>query len=76
MEVREEIYITCRKKAMVFLWSHVERWEDAEDLCGDVFEQIYRSLPRFNETKASLSTRRWQLCDASWNSRQRKKGNL
>ena len=56
MDPREEIYITYREKVLAYLRSHVERWEDAEDLCGDVFEQIYRSLPRFDETKASLST--------------------
>ena len=53
---REGIYAAFREKVLAYLLEKTDRSEDAEDLCEDVFEQIARSLPRFDPEKASLST--------------------
>lgn len=53
---QEEIYRTYREKVLGYLIGKTGNVDDAEDLCGDVFEQVFRSLPRYDEKKASLST--------------------
>ena len=50
-----EIYAAYREKVLSYLSGKMESPEDAEDLCEEVFEQVCRSLPRF-EGKSSLST--------------------
>ena len=50
-----EIYAAYREKVLSYLSGKMESPEDAEDLCEEVFEQVCRSLPRFEE-KSSLST--------------------
>ena len=52
----EEIYASYREKVLAYLVDRTGRPEHAEDLCEDVFEQIGRSLPRYDAKKASLST--------------------
>jgi len=52
---QNEIYASYREKVLSYLIGKTESPEDAEDLCEAVFEQVCRSLPRF-EGKASLST--------------------
>ena len=52
----EEIYAAYREKIRAYLADRTGSPEDAEDLCEDVFEQIGRSLPRYDAEKASLST--------------------
>ena len=52
----EEIYTSYREKLLAYLVYKTGKREDAEDICEDVFEQICRSLPRYDAEKASLST--------------------
>ena len=52
---QDGIYASYREKVLSYLSGKTESPEDAEDLCETVFEQVCRSLPRF-EGKASLST--------------------
>ncbi|MBQ4426917.1 MAG: sigma-70 family RNA polymerase sigma factor [Oscillospiraceae bacterium] len=52
----EEIYASYREKVLAYLTDRTPSPEHAEDLCEDVFEQIGRSLPRYDAQKASLST--------------------
>lgn len=52
----EEIYAAYRERILAYLTDRTGSPEHAEDLCEDVFEQIGRSLPRYDATKASLST--------------------
>ena len=51
-----EIYSAYRDRVMTYLSGKVRSREDAEDLCADVFEQVFRSLPRYDPEKASLNT--------------------
>ena len=52
----EEIYTAYREKVLAYLAERTGSPEQAEDICEDVFEQIGRSLPRYDAKKASLST--------------------
>ena len=52
----EEIYAAYREKVLAYLTDRTDSPEQAEDICEDVFEQIGRSLPRYDAEKASLST--------------------
>ena len=58
---RDELYAAYREKVLSYLMGRTEIREDAEDLCEDVFEQVFRSLPRFDPEKASLSTWIYQI---------------
>lgn len=53
---RQELYSAYRDKVLNYLSARVENRQDAEDLCSDVFEQVLRSLPRYDPEKATLST--------------------
>lgn len=53
---REELYSAYRDKVYAYLSARVKNREDAEDLCADVFEQAFRSLPRYDPEKASMNT--------------------
>lgn len=46
-----EIYAAYREKVLSYLSGKMESPEDAEDLCEEVFEQVCRSLPRFEENR-------------------------
>ena len=52
----EDIYTAYREKVLAYLAERTGSPEQAEDICEDVFEQIGRSLPRYDAKKASLST--------------------
>lgn len=58
---RETIYAAYRDKVLSYLTLRAESAEDAEDLCEDVFEQVVRSLPRYDAKQASLSTWIYQI---------------
>ena len=51
-----ELYAAWRDKVFSYIIGKVESREDAEDLCSQVFEKVYRALAGYDETKASLST--------------------
>lgn len=58
---RETLYAAWRDKVLAYLTERTESREDAEDLCAEVFEQVCRSLPRFDAEKASVSTWIYQI---------------
>ena len=58
---RDTIYVAYRDKVLSYLTGRTESREDAEDLCADVFEQVFRALPRYDPGKASLSTWIYQI---------------
>lgn len=56
MTDRQEIYTVYRDRVFAYLAARVQNRQDVEDLCADVFEQVYRSLPRYDPEKAALGT--------------------
>lgn len=52
----DQIYAAYSGKVMGYIMARVQQRADAEDLCADVFEKIYRKLGEFDPGKASLST--------------------
>ncbi len=52
----EAIYSQYSGKVMGYIISRVRRRADAEDLCSDVFEKVYRKFDAYDSTKASVST--------------------
>ena len=52
----DTLYREYRDKVLAYLKSRLESVEDANDLCHDVFLKVFRSLPRYDETKSSIST--------------------
>ena len=57
----QALYETYRDKVLAYLASRTDSREDAEDLCQDVFEQVIRSLSRYDPSKASVSTWIFQI---------------
>lgn len=57
----EALYQEYHDKVLAYLKSRSESYEDANDLCHDVFEQVFRSLPRYDGAKASISTWIYQI---------------
>ena len=43
-------------KVMGYITARVQRRADAEDLCADVFEKVYRNIGEYEQAKASLGT--------------------
>ena len=52
----EQIYDQYHGKVMGYIAARVQRRADAEDLCADVFEKVYRKSEAYDEGKASIST--------------------
>ena len=52
----EQIYAEYSGKVMGYIMARVQHRADAEDLCADVFEKVFRKLDQFDQSKASLST--------------------
>ena len=52
----EQIYATYSGKVMGYIRARVQRRADAEDLCADVFEKVFRKIGEFDRGKASLNT--------------------
>ena len=52
----EEIYRTYSGKVMGYILARVRRHADAEDLCADVFEKVFRKLGEYDKEKSSLNT--------------------
>lgn len=55
-EQQETIYNAFHGKVMGYIYSRVNRRAEAEDLCEDVFEKVFRRIDQFDREKASLST--------------------
>ncbi len=56
-----ELCAAYREKVLAYLTGRTECREDAEDLCGEVFAEVIRCLPRYDAAKASLSTWIYQI---------------
>ena len=52
----EKIYDQYSGKVMGYIAARVQRRADAEDLCADVFEKVFRKGDSFDQSKASIST--------------------
>ncbi|MBR3739841.1 MAG: sigma-70 family RNA polymerase sigma factor [Clostridia bacterium] len=52
----EQIYAAYNKKVMGYIMARVQRRAEAEDLCADVFEKVYRKIDDYNTEKAALNT--------------------
>ncbi len=52
----EDLYSAYSAKVMAYLSARVQRRADAEDLCADVFEKVYRKISDFDPSKASPGT--------------------
>lgn len=52
----EALYKEYREKVLGFLKSRAVSAGEAEDICQDVFEQVFKSLPRYDAERASVST--------------------
>ncbi len=52
----EQVYAAYSGKVMGYIMARVQHRADAEDLCADVFEKVFRKLDQFDQSKASLST--------------------
>ena len=50
------IYTEYRDKVLAYIRARVNRWADAEDLCQDVFEKVFRKLDDFDRSKAAVGT--------------------
>ena len=57
----EKLYTAYREKVLAYLAGRTERREDAEDLCQEVFAEVFRCLPQYDAGKASLSTWIYQI---------------
>lgn len=52
----ERIYTAYSGKVMGYIMARVQHRADAEDLCADVFEKVFRRIDEYDQEKASLST--------------------
>ena len=53
---REEIYNTYCGRVMGYITARVQRRADAEDLCADVFEKVFRKMDEYDRDKAAIGT--------------------
>jgi len=56
LQDQEKIYTAYNGKVFGYIMNRVQRRADAEDLCADVFEKVYRKIGEFDRSRASLST--------------------
>lgn len=52
----EKIYEEYRDKVFSYVRGKVNNYQDAEDLCEDVFVKVHKNLEKYDESKASVST--------------------
>ena len=55
-EQQEKIYLAFHGKVMGYLCARINRRAEAEDLCSEVFEKIFRRFDQYDKTKSSIST--------------------
>ena len=51
-----QLYEAYHDKVLAYIAGRVERREDAEDLCADVFEKVFLHADSYDASKASAST--------------------
>ena len=52
----DSIYQEYSGKVMGYISARVQRRADAEDLCSEVFEQVFRKMEGYDQEKASVGT--------------------
>ena len=52
----EEVYAAYSGKVMGYIIARVQHRADAEDLCAEVFEKVFRKIGEYDQSKASLNT--------------------
>ena len=52
----EQVYAQYSGKVAGYIRARIRNHADAEDLCADVFEKVFRKMDQFDRSKASLST--------------------
>ena len=57
----EALYDAYKDKVLAYLTSRTDSREDAADLCHDVFEQVFRSMARYDPSRSSVSTWIYQI---------------
>ena len=55
-EQQEKIYLAFHGKVMGYLFARINRRAEAEVLCSEVFEKIFRRFDQYDKTKSSIST--------------------
>ena len=57
----ELIYSQYRRKVLGYISSRISSWEDAEDLCEEVFVKLFKAMERFDAKQAKPSTLLYKL---------------
>lgn len=52
----EQVYEAFQPKVMSYIRARVHGQANAEDLCADVFEKVFRKLPDYDPAKAAVGT--------------------
>ena len=52
----DEVYHRYRDKVMGYIIARVNNRADAEDLCSDVFEKVFRRMDSYAQHRSSIST--------------------
>ncbi len=52
----EKVYSSYSGRVMGYIAARVQRRADAEDLCADVFEKVFRKREEYDQHKAALGT--------------------
>lgn len=52
----DEIYTEYRDKVFSYTRSKIQNYQDAEDLCEDVFVKVFQKLDKYDESKSAIST--------------------
>ena len=52
----EQVYAQYSGKVMGYIMARVRHRADAEDLCADVFEKVFRKIDAYDRDKAALGT--------------------
>ena len=52
----DSIYQEYSGKVMGYISARVQRRADAEDLCSEVFEKVFRKMEGYDQEKASVGT--------------------
>ena len=58
---REQFYNEYRDTVLAYISARVSSYEDAQDLCQEVFIKFFRALERFDGSRASVSTLMYKI---------------